>query len=89
LVAHHADLDAREGDDGLPGTLDVSAGTGMTALMMAVVSDHFEAVNILLQAGADVSLRNRGGQTALDAAEKGGNADIISLLRGATVAAGR
>lgn len=89
LVAHHADLNAREGDDGLPGTLDVSAGTGMTPLMLAVLGSHIEAVNILLQANADLSLRNRGGQSALDVAEKGGNADIIGLLRGATVSAGR
>jgi len=37
-----------------------------------------------LQAGADVSIRNRGGQEALDIAVKGDNADMINLLRGAT-----
>jgi len=89
LVAHQADLDAKEGDDGLPGTLDVSAGTGMTPLMLATVGNHFAVVNILLQAGADVAVRNRGGQTALDIAQKSGNSDIISLLRTATIAAER
>jgi ankyrin repeat protein len=89
LVAHHADLNAKEGDDGLPGTLDVSAGTGMTPLILAVVGNHLAVANILLQAGADVSIRNRGGQDALDVAIKNGNQDMISLLRGATMAAGR
>lgn len=87
LVAHHADLDAREGDEGLPGTLDVSAGTGMTPLLLAVVGNHLAVAHILLQAGADASLRNRGGQDALDVAIKGGDRDMIALLRGSTVAA--
>jgi ankyrin repeat protein len=89
LVSHQADINAREGDDGLPGTLDVSAGTGMTPLIFAVVGGHFAVANILLQAGADVSMRNRAGQNALDVAIKGGNTDMINLLRGATVSAGR
>ena len=89
LVSHNADLNAREGDEGLPGTLDVSAGTGMTPLMLAVVGNQFSVAKILLQAGADISLRNRGGNDALDLAEKGGNSDMISLLRGPTVASGQ
>jgi ankyrin repeat protein len=89
LVAHKADLDAREGDEGLPGTLDVSAGTGMTPLMMAVVGGHRDVVRILLDAGADTTIRNRSGETALDEAVKVGIADIVSLLRNTSVAAGR
>lgn len=89
LIAHHADLDAREGDDGLPGTLDVSAGTGMTALMMAVVGGHPDVVKELLDAGADTTILNRNGESALDAAVKGGIEDIISQLRNTSVSAGR
>ena len=89
LVAHHADLDAREGDDGLPGTLDVSAGTGMTPLMMAVVGGHRDVVRVLLEAGADTTIRNRGGESAMDQARKGEITDIINLLRNTSVSAGR
>ncbi len=89
LVGRHADINALEGDDGLPGTLDVSDGTGMTPLMFAVVGGHIAVAKFLLHAGVDVSVRNRGGQEALDIAVKGDNADMISLLRNATVAAGQ
>ncbi|MEJ2573413.1 MAG: ankyrin repeat domain-containing protein [Gammaproteobacteria bacterium] len=89
LVAHHADLDAREGDEGLPGTVDVSAGTGMTPLMMAVVGGHRDVVSVLLDAGADTSIRNRNGETALDEAMKGQIDDIIGLLRDTSVSAVR
>jgi len=89
LVAHHADLDAREGDEGLPGTIDVSAGTGMTPLMMAVVGGHLDVVKVLLDAGADTTIRNRNGETALDEALKGGIGDIIGLLRNTGVSASR
>lgn len=89
LVAHHAELDALEGDEGLPGTLDVSAGTGMTPLMMAVVGGHRDVVSILLDAGADTTIRNRSGETALDEAVKGEITDIVDLLRNTGVSAGR
>lgn len=89
LVAHHADLDAREGDEGLPGTVDVSGGTGMTALMMAVVGGHRDVVKILLDAGADTTLINHNGESAMDEAEKGGIEGIVTLLRSTSVSAGR
>jgi ankyrin repeat protein len=89
LVEHGADLNAREGDEGLPGTLDVSAGTGMTPLMMAAAGGHGDVLKILMDAGADTSIRNRGGETALDVAVKGGIENIIGLLRDTSVSAGR
>jgi len=80
LVANNADLNAKEGNEGLPGTLDVSDGTGMTPLMLAVVGKQVSVAKILLQAGADINLRNRSGKDALDLAERSGDADLIGLL---------
>lgn len=86
LIAHNAAVDAREGDDILPGTLDTSGAAAMTALMFAAVGGHSDVVRALLDAGADVSIRNNNGQTALEEAEKSGHGDIVSLLRGQSVA---
>ncbi len=86
LIAKNADVDAREGGDVLPGTLDTSGGASMTALMFAAMGGHADVVSALLDAGADVSLRNRNGQTVIDEAEKSGHEDIARLLRGGGLA---
>jgi ankyrin repeat protein len=61
----------------------------MTPLMMAVVGGHRDVVSVLLAAGADTTLRNRNGESALDEALKGGIANIIGLLRNTSVSAER
>lgn len=86
LLAHSAEVDAREGDDILPGTLDTSDAAAMTALMFAAVGGHGDVVRALLDAGADVTIRNNNGQTALEEAQKSGHNDIVSLLRGQSIA---
>lgn len=86
LLAHNASVDAREGGDVLPGTLDTSGAAAMTALMFASIGGHSDVVRALLDAGADVTIRNNNGQTALEEAEKSGHPEIASLLRGQSVA---
>jgi len=86
LIASNAAVDAREGGDILPGTLDTSGAAAMTALMFAAIGGHAEVVQALLDAGADVSIRNNNGQTALEEAQKSGHADIVAVLRSVSVA---
>lgn len=86
LIASGAAVDAREGDDVLPGMLDTSGAAAMTALMFAAVGGHEDVVRALLDAGADVTIRNNNGQTALEEAQKSGHTDIVGLLRGVSVA---
>jgi hypothetical protein len=71
LLGHGGDPDARE------------AATGNTALMLAANRARLEEVRLLLQAGADVTLKASDGWTALAAAEMIGDSEIAALLRAA------
>lgn len=53
---------------------------GDTALILAAVWGHTEAVRFLVSKGADVSIKNKAGKTALDEAK---NSQIRQLLRDA------
>ena len=60
---------------------------GWTALLEAVVlgdggETHQRVVQVLLEAGADRSIRDRDGRTALDHARASGYAEIAALLDG-------
>jgi len=64
--------------------IDVRANDGHTALMVAAFKGRLDVVVDLLNAGANVSLVNNEGKTALDFAKdyarKSGNRDIEMLL---------
>jgi len=67
LLEHHAFIDA-------------SSPNGTTPLMMATQYGHPSVVKILLEEGADTTMRNEQGQGALDFAERGGRKDVIDLV---------
>ncbi|HCJ12379.1 MAG: hypothetical protein A2Y14_03230 [Verrucomicrobia bacterium GWF2_51_19] len=55
--------------------------TGWTALMYAAATNRPEIIRLLLEKGADKSLKNKDGQTALDLAKKSGaSEDLLDLL---------
>ncbi len=60
--------------------IDASAPNGATPLMMAAEYGNIASVKLLLEAGADATLKNRLGQTALDYARRGNRPDAIAVL---------
>jgi ankyrin repeat protein len=54
---------------------------GTTALMLAAAAGWLSVVEALLEAGADVTPRNRKGQTALTLAARNGHAAVVERLR--------
>jgi ankyrin repeat protein len=70
LLEHHAYIDAESPNKTTP-------------LMMAAYYATPEAVKLLLDEGADASLRNELGLTALDFAQKGGRKDAAALIAAA------
>jgi ankyrin repeat protein len=51
-----------------------------TLLMFATINMNKKGIEALLDAGADTTLTNHEGQTALDFAMKAGSKDIVELL---------
>ncbi|KAF6215517.1 hypothetical protein GE061_010272 [Apolygus lucorum] len=62
-------------------TIDVTAEiSGMTPLMLAVLGSHYNVVEILLENGANTSLRNSSSQTAKEIAVYLADQNIIKLI---------
>jgi len=68
LLEHHAFIDAQ-------------SPNGTTPLMMAAMYGTPQAVKLLLEAGADVTMKNQLGMTAVDFALKANRADAAELIR--------
>jgi TonB family protein len=60
--------------------VDASDDAGWTALMHAGSAGHDAVVRVLLDAGADVRLRNKAGETALHLAAQNGHTAVARLL---------
>jgi hypothetical protein len=63
--------------------LDARDQLGFTALHLAAQGGRAEAIRLLLQAGADPSIRNNNGRTPLDVARYHGRQPCILLLEAA------
>lgn len=66
--------------DRRPQDVDAKTNIGITPLMMAATEGHAEAVRLLLQLGADHTLKDDEGLTAKEVALKNGNDHLIPLL---------
>jgi uncharacterized protein len=60
--------------------IDAESPNGTTPLMMAAMYGSPEAVKVLIQAGADLTLKNQLGMTALDFAVRGQRANAQELI---------
>lgn len=60
--------------------IDAESPNGTTPLMMAAMYGSPEAVKVLIQAGADLTLKNQQGMTALDFAVRAQRANARELI---------
>ena len=67
------DINAQDGNDNCN-----------TALHLAIERNELEVVNFLLSQGADITIENGDGKTALELAEKCNNVEIIDMLKSCT-----
>ncbi|TSE21328.1 ankyrin repeat domain-containing protein [Tepidimonas aquatica] len=70
LLEHHAYIDAE-------------SPNGSTPLMMAALYGTSDVVDLLLAEGADVTLRNQQGLTALDFAQRSGRDHVVQRIAAA------
>lgn len=77
LAKHGANIDARSRDD------------GKTPLHFAAAMGRMKAVEALIALGADLTIKDSQGRTALDVAERAGLADVVTYLRSVFAARGR
>jgi ankyrin repeat protein len=67
LIAAHCDVNARN-------------GAGQTALMMASMFGQMEVVKLLLTNGANLTLQDQVGNTAVTLAQRQANPQVVALL---------
>jgi ankyrin repeat protein len=65
-------------ENGAP--VDVDGYKNDTALMIAVKKQYVDIINFLLEAGADVTKKEKNGKTALDYADEGSNRAIQRII---------
>lgn len=60
--------------------IDAESPNGSTPLMMAALYGSIDSVRVLLDAGADASIRNKLGLSALDFAQRAANPVMVDLI---------
>ncbi len=64
--------------------VNIQAGTGWTSLMEVAIkpetSDSLMCATALIEANANIALKNKDGKTALDLARENNNVEIVKLL---------
>lgn len=68
-------------DNGVP--LNVVDKEGVSALKIAALNDRTEIVQLLIDAKANLNLRDASGETALSAADRHGHPGVAAMLRAA------
>jgi len=84
-VAHIQDLDSAMELVKAGANLNAQDKDGMTPLMRAVEARYLKMVEAFVAAGADLDLKNRIGQTALDIATAHGSSELFDALAGANI----
>jgi ankyrin repeat protein len=56
---------------------------GSTPLILAAANNKLQCVEVLVELGADFTLRGQGDKTALDRARKEGHTEVVALLEAA------
>lgn len=64
-----------------PGFVNERNNDGMTALLVAINSNHKSAIRVLLEEKANWSLPCSKGNNALDVCAKNNNCDVIEIIR--------
>lgn len=84
MLSHRVDGEGLERVELLLATganVDAAEGQARSALHRASEKGSFVIVKTLLDAGADVNATSYTGETVIQAAEKGGNRDVLKLLQ--------
>lgn len=61
-------------------SVDKKVEYGMTALHLAIQDGNFEKVKELVEAGADIKIKDNAGHNALDKAQRLGDKDILDYI---------
>ncbi len=80
-AAESGDLAALRGLRERHADLDVQDGAGRTAVMLATLHGHSQAVALLLDAGANPNIQDHSGESPLDAALAADESEIITALK--------
>jgi ankyrin repeat protein len=65
--------------------LEDADSIGWSALLWASSRGRLSTVQLLIERGADIRIKNKEGKTAMDCAREKGHKDIVTLLEAAII----